>query len=55
MNRGVKVTYFIVKNVSENERLKIDENEIDAAYWMYVSDISKNVSRLTEKSRIAWK
>lgn len=55
MYRGVKVTYFIVQNFDENEKLKIDENEIDQAYWMRVSEVSKNIHLLTEKNRLGWK
>ena len=55
MNRGVKISFFIVKDVHESERLKIDTNEIDDAFWVYVSDVSRNVFKLTEKSRLAWK
>jgi NADH pyrophosphatase NudC (nudix superfamily) len=55
MYRGVKVTYFIVQKFDENEKLKIDENEIDQAYWMRVSEVSKNIHLLTEKNRFAWK
>lgn len=55
MYRGVKVTYFIAQNFDENEKLKIDENEIDQAYWMRVSEVSKNIHLLTEKNRLAWK
>lgn len=51
----IPAVYYIIRNFNIREPLKIDKNEIDDAYWMAVSEISKKIWKLTSKSRSAWK
>lgn len=48
MGRGdTPVTFYIVSKFDEREELKIDKNEIDEAFWMSVSEVSKCLSKFS--------
>ena len=47
--------YYIVRNFDEKEEIKIDKNEIDDAFWMNITDVSRKIMTFTNKSRMAWK
>lgn len=41
--------------MAEEERIRIDSNEIDEVLWMKVEDIKRDLSsKFAERSKIAW-
>jgi ADP-ribose pyrophosphatase YjhB (NUDIX family) len=50
---GISI-FYVARGVSEQERTKIDNKEIDEITWMRLEEVRRGQNKFVERSRVAW-